>query len=172
MERRDRTNGRYLVTVGGQSYVIEPGTGRVELDGKVLPADVADLGDGQFHVLVEGRSVRLSVDDDAGAPVRAQIDGRFYEVTIADERERLLREAGRQTQREGERCEVRAPMPGLVLAVLVDAGAEVEEGTPLVVLEAMKMENEVASPQRGVIRTVHVEAGLVVAKNQVLVTIG
>jgi 3-methylcrotonyl-CoA carboxylase alpha subunit len=69
------------------------------------------------------------------------------------------------------RTVVNAPMPGLVKAVLVEPGAEVSAGTRLVVLEAMKMENEITAPRAGRVTKVHIEAGTVVEAGKPLITV-
>jgi biotin carboxyl carrier protein len=98
------------------------------------------------------------------------IEGTRYEVTVQDERVRRLAAATRPPQAGGE-VTVRAPIPGLVIKVLVAAGQEVVEGESLLILEAMKMENELRTPRAGVVHEVRVAPGAQVAHGQVLVTI-
>ncbi|HEY0069598.1 MAG TPA: acetyl-CoA carboxylase biotin carboxyl carrier protein subunit, partial [Chloroflexia bacterium] len=94
-----------------------------------------------------------------------------YEVKVHTEREwRLMKVAPKQVSHSGSMV-INAPMPGLVKAVLVESGAEVDAGTRLVVLEAMKMENEITAPRAGRVSQVHVEAGSVVEAGKPLVTL-
>jgi pyruvate carboxylase subunit B len=103
---------------------------------------------------------------------RLWIDGFRYEVEALDERARAIRDlAGPQGVAAGA-ARLVAPMPGLIVRVLVVAGAEVQAGQGLVVMEAMKMENELRASAGGVVRAVLVAAGMVVEKGAVLVELG
>ncbi len=142
---------------------------RVEVDGE--PVDVAvEHGPGALWLAqVEGRRERFVAT--AGGPGRLELGvaGDTWTVEVFDERDHWLRAgAGRAGGQSGR---VVAAMPGRVVAVRVRVGERVERDQPLVVLEAMKMENDVCAPIAGTVRAVHVEAGQSVAGGDVLVEV-
>jgi biotin carboxyl carrier protein len=98
-----------------------------------------------------------------------KVNGNKYEVALRDKYDELLTRLGFDLASEKKVNNVKAPMPGLVLSVLVDVGNQVRKGDALVVLEAMKMENILKSPADGMIKKVSVKKGTAVEKNQVLI---
>ncbi len=147
--------------------------------------EVVPLGDGRYEVTVDGAarvvdahptgpaSVSLLIDHavtEAGVVARGDtwavvLGGRTHRLRLLDER--TLRGGARGGLDTGER-EVRASMPGKVVAVLVEVGAAVEAGSGLLVIEAMKMENEIASPRAGTVRELRVQAGQAVEAGELL----
>jgi acetyl/propionyl-CoA carboxylase alpha subunit len=119
------------------------------------PHGVARLGDGErsLTVLVEGQGSEWTVT----------LCGRRIPVTVRSWRERVLAEAETAAGAHGGPVEVRATLPGLVIAVAVSPGDEVAEGAPLLSIEAMKMQNEVRAPRDGRVSEVAVAAGQTVA---------
>ena len=131
-------------------------------------AFIGKLGDQSYTVEIEetGKSVyRVSVDGN-----EFLVDGRSYHINLVDERR--MRVGGNQagTQLQG-RQKVSVPMPGKVIAVLVAEGDQVEKGQGLVIVEAMKMENEVHSPIAGEIKEIKVKTGETVEGGAVLVIV-
>jgi biotin carboxyl carrier protein len=116
---------------------------------------VARLTDGERShlVLVEGQGTDWTVT----------IRGRRIPVTVRTWRERVLAEAETEARSHAGPVEVRATLPGLIVAVAVVAGDEVDEGTPLLTIEAMKMQNEVRAPRAGRVIEVEVTPGQTVA---------
>ncbi len=136
---------------------------------KTLPAgwQIAEIEPGLYSVLDGTRSIEARVRrNDAGYVV--EIDGRVLEVELEDPRE--LRKGVRHHAREG-RVDVKAPMPGKVVRVLVAVGDTVEEGQGLMVVEAMKMQNEMKAPKDGKVVALAGKEGASVAAGQVLVTL-
>ncbi len=147
--------------------------------------EVVPLGDGRYEVTVDGAarvvdahptgpaSLSLLIDHvvtEAGLVARGDtwavvLGGRAHRLRLLDER--TLRGGARGGLDTGER-EVRASMPGKVVAVLVEVGAAVEAGSGLLVIEAMKMENEIASPRAGTVRELRVQAGQAVEAGELL----
>mgnify|MGYP001211168504 FL=1 len=91
-------------------------------------------------------------------------------VSIEDKYDALLKQLGMENMKSQKVNEVKAPMPGLVLNILVKPGQEIAKGDGLFVLEAMKMENIIKSPTDALVKSIEVEKGVAVEKNQVLVT--
>lgn len=99
-----------------------------------------------------------------------RINGRKYKTAISDQFDQLLKDLGLEGLTEKKITDLRSPMPGLVVDILVTGGQEVKKGDPIAVLEAMKMENILKSPVDVVIKSINVDKGVAVEKNQVLIT--
>jgi len=163
---------KYLTTVNDRTFEIEVNIeGEVVVDGQPLTIDFHPVaGQPVYSLLVNGRSYEAYVNPlDDGLQVLLQ--GRLYPVTVEDERTKRLRESSSgQPITKGE-IHVKAPMPGLVVATLVEPGHAVEKGELLIILESMKMQNELKAVRSGTISRVRVKAGDSVEQNQVLMTI-
>lgn len=144
----------------------------------VLPEEAAQLdiindGADHFHILYEGRAFRAEVvkADYAARHFTLRIDGQLYSVHIADFYTRLVRQLGMGAGSGHKMNIVKAPMPGLVLQVLVQPGQTVQKGDPLLILEAMKMENVLKAAHEGVVKEVAVHSGQAVEKGATLVVL-
>ncbi len=144
----------------------------------ILPEEAAHLdivadGLGRFHILHEGQAFRAEVlqADYAARRFTLRIDGQLYSVHIADFYTRLARQLGMGAGSGHKMNIVKAPMPGLVLQVLVQPGQTVRKGDPLLILEAMKMENVLKAANEGMVREVAVHSGQAVEKGATLVVL-
>lgn len=161
---------KYRVSVGGRQVEVDVSPRGVSLDGRPVDCGLEPVPGTPVYLLRLGESVR---------PVVLSREGRDWLVEWSGERLKVSLDVG-ELRGSGGRpggsgagtAVVRAPMPGLVLRVEVEAGEQVRSGTGLVVLEAMKMENEIRSPRDGVVRKVWVRAGEAVEKGAELVEIG
>lgn len=162
---------RYLVTVSGRTFEVGiTGTG-VLLNGTPLEASLTAVPESPLYHLRTGRGSRtyaLRRRPEAWVVERA---GESWNVQVTDERSRELERVREQRAARDAPGLVRAPMPGLVLRVEVIVGQRVPAGGGLVVLEAMKMENEIRSPSAGTVRRVMVEPGQAVEKGTPLVEV-
>ncbi|NNE47883.1 MAG: acetyl-CoA carboxylase biotin carboxyl carrier protein subunit [Rhodothermales bacterium] len=143
--------------------------GKATVNGDLLTYSLERLSEQHYHILLNGRSYSvflISVGDNA---FRVSVNGKATEIVVKSEREMLLEAYGLDHDAGGANKSVRAPMPGLVLSTLVKPGDTIKRGEGLLVLEAMKMENEIRAVADGVVKTVHVEAGDAVGKNTVLI---
>ena len=151
--------------------VVELPSGALEVrvQGRPVTVDVVPLG-GQLSVRVDGHVVDLTTE---GAPpeIGAVASGHRSYVRVESERMRAAEQAKKATVTPGDKT-VKSPMPGRVVKVLVAKGDSVEVGQGLVVLEAMKMENEVRARLAGTVTVVHVAAGDTVEGNARLLTLG
>jgi glutaconyl-CoA/methylmalonyl-CoA decarboxylase subunit gamma len=151
--------------------VTELPTGQLEvtLGGQNVPVDVVWL-EGTASIRVGGRMVDLTVE---GQPpeIGAVASGHRSYVRVESERQRAA-SAARKGSAGGSEKMIKAPMPGRVVRMLVEAGAEVEAGTTLCVIEAMKMENEVKAKAACKVVEVHVSEGATVEGNAKLFTLG
>ncbi len=166
---------RYYVQWAGEERVVEirQGTHGVEavVDGTAYPVDVTAVEhSGLLNLLVDGESWTYAARFENGAAMLS-FHEREVRVPIEDERGRLARLATGGASGGGGDAEVTSVMPGVVKEVLVGADDPVEAGQPLLILEAMKMENEIRAPRQGTVERVHVEAGQAVDKGAQLVTL-
>ena len=149
----------------------------LELDGDVLtidgePASFAlhRVSPNEVLLLLDGRSLTFTVEPQEDGTTKLTHRGRSLNVRLKTERDLLLESLGMETGNAAAAAELKAPMPGLVLSVLVEPGQEVQEGDGLVVLEAMKMENELRAHGPATIAAVHVAPGAAVGKNDLLIS--
>jgi len=163
-------DAEYRALVGEQTFDVTFEDDQLFLNGSPTEYTFEILRDGYVSLIVEGRSVPASVEPLGKDKFQVTFAGRRTTVTVKDERDLLLEEFGLD---EGAAAggEVRAPMPGLVLDVLVEEGEEVAADQGLLVLEAMKMENELKAPSGGVVSTIHASSGDAVEKDDLLVEI-
>jgi biotin carboxyl carrier protein len=162
---------KYFVTIGDERLELELRTEGVVFGSEgPVAAEIASVpGSALRHLLLDDESWRLTAArDQEGWTIST--GGRRYRVRIEDERTHAIRElSGADSMADGPR-ELRAPMPGLVVKVLVEEGQDVQRGDGLVVMEAMKMENELRAEASGRVSGIRVEEGATVARGQVLVT--
>lgn len=132
--------------------------------------DRVQTGENTVHVLKDSRSYEVKVleTDFPGKKLTLQVNGNIYVAEISDTYDQLVNKMGLTLDTQHKVDEIRAPMPGLVLQILVGPGEEVKRGDTLLILEAMKMENVIKSPGDGLIGQVSVEKGQPVDKGQVL----
>jgi biotin carboxyl carrier protein len=162
-------SGTYRAKVGEQDYEIRVESGQVYLNGTPVAVSFELVSSGHYSLIIDGRSLGITVSRSTTGSVRVTVEGREVEVAVQDEMDLLLERFGVGKAGIAAHREVRAPMPGLVLAVQVLEGQTVQAGEGLLVLEAMKMENELRAPADGAVRTVHVKPGDPVSKGQLLV---
>lgn len=96
--------------------------------------------------------------------VEFSLDGSWYKVAIKNENQILLDKLGFNTSQEANEGKIVSPMPGKILDILVEVGDDVKKGTPVIILEAMKMENELKSPINGIVKKLDVTVGQIVEK--------
>ncbi|MBI2368361.1 MAG: acetyl-CoA carboxylase biotin carboxyl carrier protein subunit [Deltaproteobacteria bacterium] len=164
----------FIAKLGEQSYRVEiEETGksvyRVSVDGNEFVVDGKKTGRTNYSLIVDNRSFEIEVDN-AEDEYRVLVDGRSYHVHLVDERRVRVGDGQSDSQIQG-RQRVSVPMPGKVIAVLVAEGDVVEKGHGLVIVEAMKMENEVRSPIAATVKDIRVKAGETVEGGAVLVII-
>ena len=163
---------KYFVTVGAVQVEVAIEPEGVRVDGELVAAALEPLPGTPLRQLRLGdRTLVFSMDSAERGVWGLGYRGDRWEATVVDERTRHIRSlTGEGRQRAGA-GEVKAPMPGLVLRVLVEPGQQVAAGAGLAVLEAMKMENQIKAPVAGVVAEVRVAAGKAVEKGQVLVVL-
>ena len=155
----------YLVSAGDAEYPISK--------EQLAAVDLIATDDGQYHLLKDGKAYHCELvsNDPVSKLMAVKINGRTHEILIADQYDQLVKQLGLSAVTVQKSSNVFAPMPGLVLSILVKDGEEVEEGTPLLILEAMKMENVIKSEGAGTITAIIVNQGEAVEKRQLLIEV-
>lgn len=160
---------RYDVLVGGTSVPVElDGEKGVRLADSTEFADITRVDASTFSVLTGGNSFSIRIRK-AGDAYIMLADGVEVRVEVDSERSKLMKRAGASVRTAEHGTSVVAPMPALVVRLEAEVGQEVTAGQGLVVLEAMKMENEIRSPRAGVIRAIPAQPGKAVEKGETLI---
>ena len=141
----------------------------VEIEGKRFDLESADwqnldcirIDADTFHLLENGLAHTISIiaSDPSSRKYTLKIDGEIKEVTLMDNLDLLIEKMGLNSTKTKKLSVLKAPMPGLVTGIKIAAGQEVEKGTPLIILEAMKMENNINADKDGVVSAVKVNKG-------------
>lgn len=175
----------FTVTVEGTSYQVNrKSEHQVVVDGSVHECNFVALDDRSYSLVLDGKTylidqlaahsvaeARKSDSGDLGNTIGIGIRGTSYIARVDDQRSLLLRSLlAAPPASEGPKV-IRAPMPGLISRIEVTIGEEVTSGKGLLVLEAMKMENEIRSVKQGRVQLIHVTTGTVVEKDDPLITI-
>jgi biotin carboxyl carrier protein len=144
------------------------------IDGKAFEWDVVEVKNGSFHVIKDNRSYNVEVikANVSEKSFLVNVNGNKYQLNVKDKFDELLKSLGFDNLNANKVNEIKAPMPGLVLDIRVAEGDTVKKGDPILVLEAMKMENIIKSPTDGTIKKINVKKGVAVEKNQVLINFG
>ena len=163
----------YDVDLRGHKHTlaVEHGAGREDrflLDGKPCAADARFLSPRVLSLLIDGRSYRVLFDPRPGA--EAVVVGE-HRMTYTIEDPRSLRSRKRISASESGALSITAPMPGLIVQLMVGAGDAVKADQALIVMEAMKMQNELKAPRPGTVTRVAVEAGAIVQAGTLLLVI-
>lgn len=152
------------------NFEVELAEKAIKVNGEELQIDSKDLSASQKHILYQNKSynVELVERDDEGKTMVVKVNGRLYQVGIEDQYDELLKKLGMDSSSANKVLEIKAPMPGLVLNIIVEEGQEVNKGDSLLVLEAMKMENIIKSPTAGLVKKILIRRGDKVEKNEIL----
>lgn len=182
----------YISTVDGQTYRVDTGENDhqrdITIDGATYKIDwrsIAPLATdtrsqsgtgGRYSLIIAGKSYEVFArripqpTEDSSLAYEIILGEQRFEVQVEDEREKTLAGSVKSAHDSGE-ARIRAPMPGLVIGVPIEPGATVTRGQTVIVLEAMKMENDLAAPRSGIIKEIKVNQGQTVNQGDILVTI-
>jgi len=169
---------RLEVLIGKETIPLElTGNGSASVAGRHVDYSILPLTPGSMQLVVNGRVFKVDLETmpdqlEAGEAMNLRINGTPFELIVNDERSKLLKSVNAASDSTSGPTTVRAPMPGLVSKVEVAKGDQVSAGQGLVILEAMKMENEIRSSVKGEVKEVFVETGRAVEKGEPILTIG
>jgi biotin carboxyl carrier protein len=141
------------------------------LNGKAFEGDIQQIDELSFHALYQNQSHRVEVRqiNSEEKTVTLRINGKTQTLQIADKMDILLKKMGFQNTANQQATNLKAPMPGLVTDILVQEGQSIEKGQPLLILEAMKMENALKAAGAGVVKTIKVVKKQNVEKGAILI---
>ena len=157
------------VTINDISFSVQIQNNQIVIDEKQWEGDVIKVGENLYHLIRDSKSYLIELLSVEKKSVHLKINGVTFEAKVQDKYDQLLEKLGMQQSNNSGSQDIRAPMPGMILDVLVEQGQTVSKGDKLLILEAMKMENVIKSEGDGLIRGVPVEKGMSVEKNQVLI---
>lgn len=166
---------RYLATLAGAEHELEideqaPGSYAIKVGDTRLEADVKRIGSNSFSIIIGNRAFDFDVIAEGEELVVSSREGQSR-LTVIDVARRARRSAAGARHAGEGRVQLKAMMPGRVVNVLVNPGDEVADGQGIVVIEAMKMENEVKSPKAGKVTEIKVATGQAVEKGETLAII-
>jgi biotin carboxyl carrier protein len=167
-EDRKKINMLKIKIEKGKEYQAEDVN---KLNGELLYGDWVKLETNKYHVIYEYKSYSVEVVE-ANFKTKLfalKINGELFKLSVKDEHDQLLESLGMDHSSASKLSDVKAPMPGMVLDVIVKDGNKVNKGDSLLILEAMKMENILKSPGEGLIKQIKIRKGDKVEKNQVLI---
>jgi biotin carboxyl carrier protein len=163
---------KYVTTIDGREYLIDIlDEHQVSVDGVIQQVDFMPVGDQQvYSLVVNGISVDANVylDEDTW---QVLFQGNLYSASVEDEREKRLRAALGGRVAEHVDYHLKAPMPGMVISIPVNEGQTIHKGDVLVVLESMKMQNELRSPRDGKVIRVRIKPGERVEQKETILSV-
>jgi pyruvate carboxylase subunit B len=162
---------KYIVTVNGVRYTVQRDGDQVALGDTEAAATLEQVGDTPVRLVTIGTAVhRVIVKHRVGkGAYQLWLDGHVYDVEALDERARAIRDLSAAAAGPAGPAPLVAPMPGLIVRIAVAEGDTVHAGQGLIVMEAMKMENELRAPGNGTVRRVTVATGTAVEKGTILI---
>lgn len=163
---------KWKVKVNGKKELaVDESSERLLVDGKDLNLDLLEVEEGKFHILLNDRSFNASLIEMNAEEkkLKIKINNNTYSLELEDQYDQLLHRLGMDNLASAAISQLKAPMPGLVLSILVKEGQEVSKDEPLLILEAMKMENVLKSPADLSIKKINIEEKQSVEKNQILI---
>ncbi|MBI5498252.1 MAG: acetyl-CoA carboxylase biotin carboxyl carrier protein subunit [Deltaproteobacteria bacterium] len=173
---------RYVVTQGGHPHVVELGPGNggsrtFVLDGEPHQVHAVSLPGGVVSLVIDGQSYdmdfeRAAPSDPLDPRVNVRVRGEVFQMEVLEQRKHQLRATASRGAKHDGPATVTSPMPGKVVKLLREVGAAVAVGDGVVVVEAMKMENELKSPTAGVLKEIRCKEGQAVEAGTVLVVVG
>jgi acetyl/propionyl-CoA carboxylase alpha subunit len=164
----------YQIATGEKTFSVEPDSSGKEgqINGAPYVIDKLQISRRMWHVIKDNKSYTIINEgvEEGGRLIRLKVNGCSVALTVKDNMDLLMEQMGLGAVSGRKFNELKAPMPGLVLRSLVQAGDIVKKGDTLLVLEAMKMENTIKSPGDGEVSAILVKSGQAVEKGEVLIT--
>lgn len=163
---------KFIMIIEGNEYSIEIiDESHVLLNGQLREVDFVSIyGQPVYSLIVDGKSYEASVYPDED-DWQVLLLGRLYQVRVDNELDMRLRTSGGRPINESAEYHLKAPMPGMIVAISITEDQLVEKGQVLVILESMKMQNEIKSPRAGKVHRIRVKTGEVVEQRQTLLSV-
>ncbi|MEP7291701.1 MAG: biotin/lipoyl-containing protein, partial [Chloroflexota bacterium] len=159
---------KYVTIINDTRFEIEiEKDGSLKVNGEPREVDFLKLGPALYSILMDHRSYEVVIEEREG-DYEVLMQGRLYSGQVLDERAQLLATRRGGLDADTGELSIKAPMPGLIVAIPVSEGQEVKKGQTLVILESMKMQNELKTPRDGTVQRISVQAGHTVEQNKLL----
>lgn len=157
--------------VNGKSFEVDQAKDNLSVDGNIVEWDLVKVSGNSFHIIYQHKSYSAEIvkHDPSSKTIAFKINGQVLNVEVKDRYDLLLEKMGMNGTNAGKVNHVKAPMPGLIVQVNVKAGDVVKPGDPILVLEAMKMENMIKASGEGEVKNIKIKKGDSVEKGQVLI---
>lgn len=161
----------YHAQTEGKTFSVRVDDDSLSLDNQKLEWDLVELGNGLYHIRYkdQGFPAEIIKIDRETKTVDLKIRGQRYSVRLKEDVDILMEKMGMNASGAGKINTIKAPMPGLIIDLRIQEGTEVKAGDPLLILEAMKMENIIKSPGNGTVKKLKIKKGDSVEKGQVLI---
>lgn len=164
----------YNIKVNNNSaFKTEVNNNKINVDGEAIDMDLIAISENRFHLIVDKKNYLAEVLEVnyAEKKFKLKVNSGIYDLEVKDKFDALLKNLGLDNLNAQKLKEIKAPMPGLVLKILVAPETEVKKGDSLLILEAMKMENIIKAPSDFKIKKINIKAGETVEKNQVMLVL-
>lgn len=161
-----------FIQLAGEEIAVRQVSDCWEVNGVPVMPDIIQTDAHSWHLVLNERSFRIIVGerDGNGRLLSMQVNGKPVHTELIRPLDKLLKSMGMDASKSKKANDMKAPMPGLIRDVKVQTGMELKAGDPVLVLEAMKMENILKAPSDAIVKSIHVTTGDKVEKNTVLVT--
>lgn len=164
---------KYRISINNKNFDVEIKEKEknpvILINDRVIEYKITNLGDGEFFVSLGNYAKKINVVE-KGKEILVYFDGNYFPLQIQTPQD-ILTEALKKKSESGER-KISVSMPGKVVKILVKKGNDVQENQGLIIIEAMKMENEIRSPKKGIVKEVNVHEGDTIEAYQTLMIIG
>lgn len=161
----------FLVSAGNKEFNFENSNERLKINGLINTSEIIKLDEKTFSI--NNKEGDFVVDiikfDEFSKTLITLVNGKRVDLSIKDKNDLLLKKLGLDNVNTNKFNELKSPMPGMVLDIKVSEGQEIKKGDPIIVLEAMKMENILKAPADVTVKSIHAKKGTAVEKNQILV---
>ena len=162
---------KYVTIINDKRFEIEiANDGSLTVNGEPREVDFLALGPSLYSILMDHRSYEMVIEEREGS-YEVLMQGKLYTGEVLDERAQLLASRRGGLGSESGEISIKAPMPGLIASIPITEGQEVAKGQTLVILESMKMQNELKAPRDGIVQRISVQPGQTVEQNKLLVTL-
>ncbi|MDN5212373.1 biotin/lipoyl-containing protein [Fulvivirgaceae bacterium BMA12] len=153
------------------TYTVNSRDNVILIDDQPFEWDLVEIKKNYFHIIKDNKShiAEIIHTNREEKQVTLKIDGHKFNLKLKDKFDLLLEKLGMDQNSANQLLEIKAPMPGLILNIHVEEGQEVKRDEPIMILEAMKMENIIKSPGEGIVKKINVGIGDSVDKNSILV---